>query len=72
MSKIIARQVPASIAAAAMPMVSFAQEVSEEDAIRDLTMLSQVINWGGILQAILIILVAWLMLRFVDRVVEDH
>ena len=71
MLKMIRRLVPASLATAVLPVVSLAQEVTEEDAIRDLTMLSQVINWGGILQAVLIIFAAWLLLRFVDRIVED-
>jgi len=49
----------------------YAQNAEGEPALRDLALLSQVINWGGIFRAIIIIFVAWLILRFVDRLVED-
>jgi small-conductance mechanosensitive channel len=32
--------------------------------------LSQVLNWAGIAQSVVVIVAAWLLLRFVDRVVE--
>jgi small-conductance mechanosensitive channel len=49
----------------------YAQDVDSEPALQDIALLSQVINWGGIFRAIVIIFVAWLILRFVDRLVED-
>lgn len=51
--------------------VSAAQELESQAEVSDLALLAQVINWGGILSAILIILVAWLLLRFVDRLVDN-
>lgn len=33
--------------------------------------LSQVVNWVGMMEAALIILLAWMLLRFVDRIVES-
>ena len=47
--------------------VSAAQELDAEPELNDLALLSQVINWGGIFSAIVIILIALLLLRFVDR-----
>ncbi|RLA27942.1 MAG: mechanosensitive ion channel family protein [Gammaproteobacteria bacterium] len=37
----------------------------------DIALLSQIIDWTGIVQAAVVILFAWLLLRFVDRIVED-
>jgi small-conductance mechanosensitive channel len=48
-----------------------AQEVEGASDMSDLALLSQVINWEGILRAALIIFIAWLLLRFVDRIVEN-
>ena len=39
--------------------------------VSDIALLSQIINWTGFLQAGIAIFVAWLLLRFVDRVVDD-
>ena len=38
--------------------------------LKDLAVLSQVVNWAGILQAVVVIFIAWLLLRFVDRLVD--
>jgi len=48
-----------------------AQETGASPEISDIALLSQVINWTGIFRAIVIILIAWLLLRFVDRIVHD-
>jgi len=48
-----------------------AQETDASAEISDIALLSQVINWAGIFRALVIILVAWLVLRFVDRIVQD-
>lgn len=48
-----------------------AQNLDATPGVRDLALLSQVINWSGILSAMGIIFVAWLLLRFVDRLVDD-
>ena len=51
--------------------VSVAQDLDPEPELNDIALLSQVINWGGIFRAIVIILIAWLLLRFVDRIVHN-
>lgn len=48
-----------------------AQEAEEKPGISDLALLSQAINWDGIIRAVFIIALAWLLLRFVDRIVEN-
>jgi len=39
--------------------------------MNDIAMLGQLINWDGIIRAAIIIFLAWLLLRFVDRIVEN-
>ena len=51
--------------------LSVAQELIPESEPTDMAVLSQLIDWGGIFRAVVIILVAWLLLRFVDRVVDN-
>jgi small-conductance mechanosensitive channel len=51
--------------------VSVAQELDPEPEVTDIAVLSQLIDWGGIFRAVMIILVAWLILRFVDRIVDN-
>jgi len=48
-----------------------AQESEQPAGVSDLALLSQAINWDGILRAVIIIVIAWLLLRFVDRIVEN-
>lgn len=48
-----------------------AQEGEQSAELSDLALLSQAINWDGILRAAIIIFLAWLLLRFVDRIVEN-
>lgn len=47
-----------------------AAHAQDADMLTDLAVLSQVVNWEGIVQAIIVIFIAWLLLRFVDRLVE--
>ena len=51
--------------------VAVAQEIDPGSEFSDIALLSQVINWGGIFRAVVIIFVAWLLLRFVDRIVYN-
>ena len=51
--------------------LSVAQELIPESEPTDMAVLSQLIDWGGIFRAVVIILVAWLLLRFVDRIVDN-
>lgn len=51
--------------------VALAQEGEGATDLNDLALLSQVINWEGIFRAVVIIFLAWLLLRFVDRLVEN-
>lgn len=51
--------------------LAIAQELNVGPDLASAEVLSQVINWFGMLQAAIVILLAWLLLRFVDRVVEN-
>ena len=51
--------------------IAVGQEVEGASGLSDIALLSQVINWDGMLRAAVIILFAWAVLRFVDRVVEN-
>ncbi|MGI9220525.1 MAG: mechanosensitive ion channel family protein [Woeseiaceae bacterium] len=51
--------------------IATAQEVEGSTDLNDLALLSQVINWTGIFRAALVIFLAWLLLRFVDRLVAN-
>jgi small-conductance mechanosensitive channel len=51
--------------------VSVAQEMDPEAGLTDIAVLSKLIDWGGIFRAVVIILSAWLLLRFVDRIVDN-
>jgi len=68
----IARKISISVLATiAATTAVFAQDVVSGPATSDIALLSRVINWTGIFQALLIIFVAWIVLRFVDRLVKD-
>jgi len=47
------------------------QDLETIPGVSDIALLSQIIDWTGIMQAAVVILFAWLLLRFVDRIVED-
>ena len=47
------------------------QDLDTIPDVSDIALLSQIIDWTGIMQAAVVILFAWLLLRFVDRIVED-
>ena len=51
--------------------VAVAQESEKSAGLSDIALLSQAINWNGIIRAVIIIIIAWLLLRFVDRIVEN-
>ncbi len=51
--------------------IAAAQELDPASELQDIALLSQLINWGGIFRAMVIILFAWLLLRFVDRIVDN-
>ena len=51
--------------------VAHAQDLDTVPAADDYALLSQVINWTGIVQSAIAIFAAWLLLRFVDRIVAD-
>lgn len=48
-----------------------AQQEGGDPAISEIALLSQIINWSGIFQSLVIIFAAWLLLRFTDRIVEN-
>jgi small-conductance mechanosensitive channel len=47
------------------------QDIDSVPAADDYALLSQVVNWTGIVQSIGVVIVAWLVLRFVDRIVDE-
>jgi small-conductance mechanosensitive channel len=51
--------------------VAAAQQLDPASELKEIALLSQLINWGGIFRAAVIILIAWLLLRFVDRIVDN-
>lgn len=48
-----------------------ALEVEAKSELNEIAMLSQLIDWTGIVRAAIIIFLAWLLLRFVDRIVAN-
>ncbi len=47
------------------------QEIETGSDLNDIALLSQLIDWTGIVRAAIIIFLAWLLLRFVDRIVAN-
>jgi len=47
------------------------QDIDAVPAPEDYTLLSQVIDWAGLAQSVVVIFAAWVLLRFVDRIVDD-
>ena len=50
---------------------AYGQDLNAAPEVSDIALLSQIINWTGFLQAGIVIFIAWLLLRFVDRIVDD-
>jgi small-conductance mechanosensitive channel len=48
-----------------------AQDSDKPAGLSDIALLGQAINWNGIVQAGVVIVIAWLLLRFVDRIVHN-
>lgn len=68
------RNIPAPILALAALLLTTSangQDLNTVPEVSDIALLSQIINWTGFLQAGVVIFVAWLLLRFVDRIVDD-
>ena len=55
----------------AMSATAEAQDILAVPELSEVALLSQVINWSGIAQGIVVVFLAWLLLRFVDRIVDD-
>ena len=47
------------------------QDIVAVPDLNDVALLSQIINWSGIAQGIFVVFLAWLLLRFVDRIVDN-
>ena len=58
------------LAAALLAATAPAAMAQDADMLKDLAILSEVVNWAGIFQAVVVIFIAWLLLRFVDRLVD--
>lgn len=50
------------------PVISYAAQSSEE--LETLSTLTQMIRWGGVLASIVVVFGAWLLLRFIESLVE--
>jgi small-conductance mechanosensitive channel len=61
----------AMVIIAFLPIVAGAQDLNAVPEASEIALLSQIINWPGFVRAIAVIFFAWLLLRFVDRIVED-
>jgi len=57
--------------AALSPLVAQGQALAVVPDASEIALLSNIINWTGFVRAIVLIFFAWLLLRFVDRIVED-
>jgi small-conductance mechanosensitive channel len=71
-------RIPRKILAAIVAPVVFAltapatgQDLNAAPDVSEVALLSQIINWTGIVQAVIVIFIAWLLLRFVDRIVDN-
>lgn len=71
-------RIPRKILTAIVAPVVFAltapatgQDLNVAPEVSEVALLSQIINWTGIVQAIIVIFIAWLLLRFVDRIVDS-
>ncbi len=71
-------RIPRKILATIVAPVVFAltapatgQDLNAAPEVSEVALLSQIINWTGIVQAIIVIFIAWLLLRFVDRIVDN-
>jgi len=54
-----------------LPFTAKSQDVGVVPDVNEIALLSQIIDLAGILRAVAIIFFAWLLLRFVDRIVDD-
>ena len=68
-SKLLQRSIIAFVAF--LPIVTVAQGLSVVPEMSEIALLSRIIDWTGFVRAIALIFFAWLLLRFVDRIVED-
>ena len=71
-------RIPRKLLAAIVAPIVFAltapatgQDLNAVPEVSEVALLSQIINWTGIVQAIIVIFIAWLLLRFVDRIVDS-
>lgn len=56
---------------ASLPISAKGQGLDVVPDVSEMALLSQIIDWTGFVRAIAIIFFAWLLLRFVDRIVYD-
>lgn len=54
-----------------MSSISPGQEIGAVPEPSEVALLSQIVNWAGIAQGVIVVFLAWLLLRFVDRIVDD-
>ena len=64
-------QVALSLLLISILQVAQAQEAAAENKVADVNILLNTINWGGMLASIVVIFVAGLLLRIVDKVVQN-
>ncbi|RLB97477.1 MAG: hypothetical protein DRH90_23305, partial [Deltaproteobacteria bacterium] len=53
----------------ALPVL--AQDVQSSTDIEAINTIANMIRWGGVLASLLVVFGAWLLLRFLDRLVEN-
>jgi small-conductance mechanosensitive channel len=54
-----------------IPGSLFAQALPEGPRADDLALLGQTVNWGGVTSSVVLIVLAWLALKFTDNLVEE-
>jgi small-conductance mechanosensitive channel len=53
------------------PVGVLAQDLSVTPDANDLNLIAQTINWGGVAAAVLLVVAAWLTLKFIDNLVDE-
>ena len=71
MKTILLLIIPAMLTMGLSLMPALAQEVQTAPEMDTITVLTQMVRWSGVLLSLLVIVGAWLLLRFVDTIVAN-
>ena len=54
-----------------MPVDALAQDLPVKPNAGNMNLVAQTINWGGVAVAVLLVIAAWLTLKFIDNLVDE-